>query len=309
MAFDGSTLTCPGCGRRYEIRGGIAMMLPEYGDDLHKRYLESYQKIAHDDLAKPLEDQRDVRHSEFLRFIGDTTGKRVLDIGSSDGRYLAEMRADLKVAVDISAPYLEAIRADDESLLRVCADAEKLPIAAGFFDVVIISGLLEHLLEPEKLIARLHQICKPDTRVVVLVPWEEDLAPYKDLPWEFTHLRTFNSFTFSQLWHQFRIVRRKAVWPRMSDPLLFRFDTRLPTPVFDFLRYAYFHRGLAKTESDYRMRWHSQLPRRQRRLLRFYPPTFYQFELRTYAGSSVPATYERLQSLADAVTRPFRRNR
>jgi SAM-dependent methyltransferase len=219
------------------------------------------------------------------------------------------MQADLKVALDISAPYLEAIRSNDDNLFRVCADAEKLPIAAGFFDVVIISGLLEHVLAPENLVARLHQICKPDTRVIVLVPWEEDLAPYRDLQWEFTHLRSFNSFTFSQLWHQFQIVRKRGVWPRMSDPVLFQLDGRLPTPVFDFLRYAYFHRGLAKTESEHRMRWHSELPRRERRLLRLYPPTFYQFELRTYAGSWVPAAYDRISRLAEAASRPFRRSR
>jgi SAM-dependent methyltransferase len=283
-------------------------MLPQYDDEVHRRYLASYQQIAKDDLARPIEGRRDVRHAEFLRFVGPTSGKRVLDIGSSNALYLEKMQADLKVAMDISMPYLEAV-ASDGDVLRVCADAEKLPIAAGFFDVVIISGLLEHMLSPETLVARLHQVCRPDARIIVLVPWEEDLAPYKDLEWEYTHLRTFTSFTFSQLWHQFRIVRKMGVWPRMSDPVLFRLDEYLPTPLFDFLRYAYFHRGLAKAEADHRMQWHAQLPRRERRLLWFYRPTFYQFELRTYAGSSVPGRYEKVSGFARSVSRPFRRNR
>lgn len=308
LSLGANEMSCPACGRTFDIRNGIAMMLPDYEDDLHKRYVDSYQKIARDDLSRPLEGQRDVRHEQFLEFIGDTSGKRVLDVGSSNGLYLEQMRADCKVALDISLPYLEAI-SPDAGIMRVCADAEKLPAAIGFFDVVIISGLLEHVLSPESLVARLHQVCKPSTRIIVLVPWEEDLSPYRDLPWEFTHLRTFTAFTFSQLWHQFRIVRKKGVWPRLSDPLLFRLDERLPTAVFDFLRYGYFHRELAKTEAEHRMRWHSQLPRRERRLLGFYRPTFYEFELRTYAGSNVPSTYDSLARVGDFLTRPFRRSR
>jgi len=308
LATNDTSLTCPGCKRSYEIRNGVPIMLPQYDDDLHRRYLESYHKIAKDDLARPIEGLREVRHAEFLRFVGDTAGKRVLDIGSSNALYLEQMEADFKVAMDISLPYLDAISPDSD-VLRVCADAEKLPIAAGFFDVVIISGLLEHVLSPESLVARLHQICRPDTRIIVLVPWEEDLSPYRDLEWEFTHLRSFSSFTFSQLWHQFRIVKKKGVWPRMSDPLLFRLDELLPTPLFDFIRYTYFHRGLAKAEADNRMRWHAQLPRRERRLLWFYRPTFYQFELRTYAGSWVPSSYEMISRFARSLSQLFRRNR
>lgn len=285
------------------------MMLPDYEDDLHRRYLDSYRKIAKDDLAEPLEGNRDVRQAEFARFVGSTAGKKVLDIGSGDGRFLSQIGADVKVALDISEAYLHAMQAGEPNLFRVCADAEKLPIAAGFFDVIVVSGVLEHLLKPEDFVARLRSICTPITRVIVLVPWEEDLTPYKDMPWEFTHLRTFDAFSFSRLWYHFRIVRKKGVWPRMADPLLFRLDKVLPSPVFDFLRYAYFHRGLAKIDGDYRMRWHNELPKRERRLLWLYRPTFYQFELRTFAGSWVPSAYGRLTDLGKRVRSLFTRSR
>ncbi|HEV2415046.1 MAG TPA: methyltransferase domain-containing protein [Candidatus Dormibacteraeota bacterium] len=308
MALAGDTLKCPKCNRCYQVRNGVAKMIPSYEDELHQRYLASYEKIARDDLAQPLEGARDIRHDDLLSFIGDTSRKRVLDLGSSNAVYLEKMQADCKVALDISLPFLEAMDTSTD-VFRVCGDAERLPFVPGFFDVVIISGLLEHILSPENLVARLHQICRGDTRIIVLVPWEEDLTPYKDLSWEFTHLRSFNSFTFSQLWYQFRIVKKKALWPRMSEPFIFHLDERLPTPIFDFLRYAYFHRGLAKKEADRRMMWYEQLPRRERRLLFAYRPTFYQFELRTYAGSWVPPAYDRLSRFAETVSRPFRRSR
>lgn len=286
-------MTCPVCHRTYRIRDDIAILLPEYDDEERRRYLESYQKIATDDLLEPLEARRDTRHHELLAFIGDVRGKRVLDIGSGNAAYLQKMDAALKVAVDIAMPYLDAIPTG-AGVMKVCADAEMLPVASGFFDVIILDSVLEHVLDPEKVVAKVHQACRPDTRVIVVVPWEEDLEPYRSLPWEFTHLRSFNSSSFSALWHQFSIKRRKPIWPRLADPFLFRVDEWLPTPVFDFLRYGYFHRGGAARDAERRARWSAELPRREQRLLRYYRPTFYQFELQTYARSWVPRWHDKL---------------
>jgi len=299
-------LTCPVCHRCYAIRDGIAMLLPSYADGEKRRYFDNYQRIAREDLEQPFEGRRDARYEQFLRFVGDTRGKRVLDVGSGSAGYLAEMDADLRVALDIAVPYLAAIPSES-GLMRVCADAEQLPVAPGFFDVIILSGVLEHVLSPERLVARVHQACRPDTRVIVLVPWEEDLSPYKDMPWEFTHLRSFNSFSFSTLWHQFSIARRQATWPRMSEPILFRLDERLPTRVFDLLRFGYFHRGLSTAEADARGRWSRQLPQREWRLLGAYRPTFYQFELKTFSGSSTPGWYDQIARFVSFCSRMMRR--
>ncbi len=70
----------------------------------------------------------------------------------------ARLDAAFRVAVDIALPYLKVVPAID-GLALVCADAEYLPFRAGFFDVIIVSGVLEHILEPEKLVARLATIC------------------------------------------------------------------------------------------------------------------------------------------------------
>jgi uncharacterized protein YbaR (Trm112 family) len=304
LAQDGNSLNCPKCLRTFEVRRGVPLLLPTYTDEVRERYLKSYEKVAHDDLETPLEGNREVRHEQLLRFMGDLRGKRVLDIGSSDAQYLAATDAKLKVALDLALPYLQAIP-DDSGVLGVCADAESLPVKPGLFDVIIIAGVLEHLLEPEKLAARLQAICRPDTRVIAYVPWEEDLAPYRDLPWEFTHLRTFDEFRFSQLFYRFKIVKRAPTWPKLSDPILFKFGQRLPTPLYNILRWGYFHRGLGTREYQARSRWIAELPRRQKRLLRLYPPFFYQFELRLLEGSWEARTYDRLS----AILKRFRRSR
>ncbi len=284
---EGGSLVCPVCRRCYEVQDGIAMMLPRYEDDQRRRYFDNYQTLARDDLATPFEGRRDARVEQFVRFMGDVRGKRVLDIGSGSADHLMQMDARVKVALDIALPYLRSIPRE-EGILRVCADAEQLPILPGYFDVIILSAVLEHVLSPEAVVARIFQACGPNTRVFALVPWEEDLSPYREMDWEFTHLRSFNSLSFSALWHQFSIRRRKATWPRLSDPILFRLDERLPTPIFNLLRYAYFHQGLATAEANLRQKWSRELPRRERRLLLAYRPTFYQFELTRFGDSRMP---------------------
>src|SRR6266516_1193911 len=175
-------LTCAACGASYPIVQGVLRLLPGYDDETRARYLANYNAIAKADLEHPFEENRKARHSTLLKFIGDVRGKRVLDIGSSDAGYLRSLDAAERVAVDLAAPFLEAIPAG-EGIVRVCTDAELLPIKRDCFDVVVIADVLEHLLAPERLVQRLTGIVTPKTRVIVHVPWEEDISVYKDAEW------------------------------------------------------------------------------------------------------------------------------
>jgi hypothetical protein len=262
------------------VEDGIAVLLPDYEDDVRRRYFENYERIAHDDIEKPFEPHRSYRHKVLRDFVGDVRGLRVLDLGSSDAAYLREMDAAFRVAVDIALPYLKLVP-DVDGLARVCADAEYLPFRPGFFDVIIISGVLEHFLEPERLVARLVDICHPHTRVIVNIPWRENLASYRALDYEFTHLRSFNSYSFAGMWSQFEIVQRLAHYPDMREPLCFRLEERLPLPIYNWLAERYFFRpGNVAREVERRERRLAALPRREWLWRRFYPPVFRILELR-----------------------------
>jgi uncharacterized protein YbaR (Trm112 family) len=279
LADDGG-LRCTQCDRRFDVVDGIPILLDPADDDARRRaYRESYERLARDDLDTPLESDRSNRHAILRRFIGDVGGQRVLDIGSSNALFLRTLAADVKVAVDVALPYLRAIPAEAD-VLRVCADAEALPFSHGAFDVIVISDVLEHLLEPERLVQRVVAICGSQTRVFVHVPWEEDVRSYESSGYEFTHLRSFDAYTFARLWFGFDVRRERGTHPSLEQPVVFKLRKVLPLRLYNRLVRSYFSTDLGQREYHRRARWIAELPRRERRLLLLYPPKFKMFELR-----------------------------
>jgi SAM-dependent methyltransferase len=280
VAAPPSAVACVDCGMSYPIQNGVLHLLTASTSDVEERYRDNYQQIATADLANPFEENRAARHATLLRFIGDVCGKRVLDIGSSNAGYLRLLRgASQRVAMDLAAPFLEAIP-EETGILRVRADAEVLPFRPGAFDVVVIADVLEHLLEPEKLVSRLTRMVNRDTRVIVHVPWEEDITTYRDSEWEFTHLRSFTYYTFLRLWNNYRIVRERSSYPALEEPYVFAIRRFVPLWVFNVLSWTYFHAGYAQKEYERRAEWIKGLPAREAWLLKAYRPLFKMFELR-----------------------------
>jgi len=293
LEWSGSGLRCVANGHEFQVVDEVPILLPHSSDSTEERYLSNYKRMAIDDLEKPFEGNRNARHQKLTEFIGSVSGKRVLDIGSSDAEYLREMDAGVKVALDIALEYLVKIPAQ-AGVVSVCGDAEHLPIKAGFFDVVIISDVLEHVLHPEKVVAHLARICRPDTRLFVHVPWEEDLTQYRDVPYEFTHLRSFNAFNFGWLFREFYEKRSRGTYPFMSMPLPYTLYGRVPLFMYRLVRLML----RTRLNAWFNRRWHvwtAELPRREGWLLWFYKPIFRQFELRPLAGSPTYRLARRLR--------------
>jgi SAM-dependent methyltransferase len=264
----------------------VPILLPLSNDSTGERYLANYEAMATDDLAKPFEGNRPARHEKLIGFIGSVAGKRVLDIGSSDATYLRQMDAGLKVALDIAFEYLVKIP-EDSGVVAVCGDAEHLPIKAGAFDVVIISDVLEHVLHPERVIEHIARICVRHPRLIEHVPWEEDLSKYSDSSYEFTHLRSFNAFSFQWLFREFYEHRSRGTYPLLTSPLPYRLYGVLPRPLYNWMIWTFFRNRSPLGEYAYKRYDASitELPRREVWLLLFYRPIFRMFELRPWSGT------------------------
>jgi SAM-dependent methyltransferase len=248
------------------------------GSQERKAYASSYEQMARDDLERPIVENRERYHESFLSFLGNLQGKKVLDIGSSNALYLRRIQCDFKAAIDISLPYLQAIpeKAVD---LRIWGDAEKVRFVPAFFDVIIMADILEHLLDPHRALENVYEFMGKQTRLVVHVPWEEDIHIYQDSPYEYAHLRSFNEYSFSALTRKFAVRRTKFSYPKLEMPIFFTITQKLPRLLANFVRWLYFHAPVAEKEALWRDRWNRELPRREWILLRLYPPTFRSYEL------------------------------
>jgi 2-polyprenyl-6-hydroxyphenyl methylase/3-demethylubiquinone-9 3-methyltransferase len=91
--------------------------------------------------------------------------KRVLDLGCGAGFLANDLarRGHAVAGVDTTRENLDVARAHDEtrSVRYVVADARSLPFASESFDVVCAMDLLEHVEEPERVIAEAARVLAP----------------------------------------------------------------------------------------------------------------------------------------------------
>jgi SAM-dependent methyltransferase len=132
-------------------------------------YLERADSISH----------RGEGESALLEFIPDTT-RRILDLGTGDGRLLALVRTELvreeavrhgrphaeAVAVDFSPAMLDAVRkrfAGESSVRVVAHDMDEPLPALSNFDAVISSFAIHHLVHERKraLYAEIYGLLNP----------------------------------------------------------------------------------------------------------------------------------------------------
>jgi len=116
--------------------------------------------------------------------LGLAPGERLLDLGSGGGRHAFEaMRRGARVtALDYSASDLKDVAAVAGGMLEageasydqwsgvVNGDALDLPFPDAAFDRVIVSEVLEHIWDDERVISELVRVLRPGGRLAVTVP-------------------------------------------------------------------------------------------------------------------------------------------
>jgi len=98
------------------------------------------------------------------------SGKRVLDVGCGDGVSASVLVPHNRVlGVDISETALS--KASEKGIKTIKSDLNYgLPPLEGDFDVIILTEVVEHLVNPEKLIDDVVSIMGDDTLLVLSVP-------------------------------------------------------------------------------------------------------------------------------------------
>ncbi|MEO7414939.1 MAG: bifunctional class I SAM-dependent methyltransferase/glycosyltransferase family 2 protein [Opitutaceae bacterium] len=138
----------------------------EANSDLTRQHLEkvgAFFDAAPTELNWAAQGYRELLASYYNLLIRPDAS--VLEIGCGAGDLLALIRAQKKAGVDLSATQIAAARVRlPDADFKVQA-GESLNIS-GRFDYIIISDTLNFAADVQQLLERLHEVAKPDTRLV-----------------------------------------------------------------------------------------------------------------------------------------------
>jgi SAM-dependent methyltransferase len=195
-------LKCDHCTDRFEIRDDIACFLRQFDD-----YSENYKQICEDDLVEP-KTPAEVKQM-FTQLVQWRASGVTCDLGCGDGYVIERTDVSRKFVVDIAYPYLERL---PSSIGRMWARVEEVPLKAGCIDTIICTDVLEHVLVAQLLTKEIDRLLSPDGRVLLAVPFEQDLSVY-DLPeykakyakYKYMHMRSIDDALIEELFPAFQV--------------------------------------------------------------------------------------------------------
>jgi len=127
----------------------------------------------------------------------------VLEIGTGFSTLLEDLPYFTKFGVDISEKTIEhmkqlfAERKIDATL--VAADAESLPFADNFFDVIVSSHTFEHIKNDAKALAECARVLKPGGELIIFVPGRINGTATEEEWLKLGHYRMYNRQRFNDL--------------------------------------------------------------------------------------------------------------
>jgi len=110
------------------------------------------------------------RRLALIREYAPLEGQRILDVGCGLGAYVKKMRAfsDEVYGVDVDP---EKVAEASRTLPNIrLAPAEQLPFPDGFFDVVLLHEVIEHVEDDRQAIRQAHRVIKREGRIVIFAP-------------------------------------------------------------------------------------------------------------------------------------------
>jgi 2-polyprenyl-3-methyl-5-hydroxy-6-metoxy-1,4-benzoquinol methylase len=134
--------------------------------------------------------------SRKFRALTKSPDLDILEAGVGPGWNLIHLPAHRRVGQDVTLAYADDLRKHG---VEFVSDLSQL--SGQQFDVVILSHVLEHLLEPAKMLAELGALLKPDGRLLVLVPLESPVRAFSPRD-NNHHLLSWNAHTL----HEFLVA-------------------------------------------------------------------------------------------------------
>lgn len=222
LQWSEESVSCGRCGRAYAVQpgtiplydlyeGGKAEMAQRNPAQVWDReeFEKNFQKIGYHESSADFEEQSGVPREvgdflfervkgRLLDWIEPSPGCMVLDVGCGAGyfltlvraKYLAKSMTPLMAGIEMSTYQLSymARKLEKEGAFDVVgikANAEYLPFSDRAFDLVTCSEVLEHIRNPQRALAEMHRVLKPNGLLLLSTPsmtarkgWDTLLAPF-----------------------------------------------------------------------------------------------------------------------------------
>jgi len=186
-------------------------------------------------------------HSLILRWLGEGRGRKLLDVGAADGllsRRLTELGWRV-TAIEGDPALAQAGARYCERMITLNLDRE-IPVGEGPFDVIVYGDVLEHLVDPLRILVELDRSLAPGGFVILSVPniahlWIRLLLLFGRFDYldrgilDHSHLRFFTE---------------RSLRAMLADAgLLIERFTATPAPLYQILPVSWHRRWVAATHS------------------------------------------------------------
>ncbi len=190
--------------------------------NINEEYIKNYGKISHDHLKaikegcenpfidpKLWEEMENSTLELIVKYLGKFKQKKkikILDVGVGLGRLLEKLINKVETSyelnlygLDISLEYLK--KAKEKGINVVLSKVEDIPFKKDFFDIIICTDVLEHVLDLNIAIKNILYTLSSGGILIVRVPNKEDLSSYldKSCPYFYVHLRNFDRYSLELL--------------------------------------------------------------------------------------------------------------
>lgn len=169
-----------------------------------------------------------LRRKKILSLLGETPGRRILDVGCASGYLAKEIKArgHYVAGLDISSRYEAELKAalDEFLVLNVDEDGWPEQWTGNGFDIIVAAEIIEHLFDPESFLNHLKKILKPNGSIILSTPnflvWNNRLRLLagrygaKEIFFDRGHIRLFSHRGIVELVEKcgFRIERQDNIW-------------------------------------------------------------------------------------------------
>ncbi|MBT3814209.1 class I SAM-dependent methyltransferase [Candidatus Woesearchaeota archaeon] len=111
---------------------------------------------------------------KFILSLTKYKNKRILDLACGTGVNTFDLfkRSGKTMGVDLSSWAIERAKKNFPMIGFKVMDSEKLNFEDNSFDVIVNTGLIQYLDNPQKTIKEMHRILRPGGIVVAEVPWK-----------------------------------------------------------------------------------------------------------------------------------------